>query len=165
MTEQFPEMENRLLTSVSEALNLRQVEPPPVLAGPAELSAYLVDARGRLDRVEEHLSLALRIRATVQRSLANATATADDAWDVAITTRRSAPLVRGDEYSSARERYAEANLATLDARKAVRRLTDLASRCDEAVDVLRLCHRGLDGVRHDALTMFRALAFESHLER
>jgi len=156
-----------LLTGhVRETLDLRLgAELPHPQATPSEVLAGLQDIRRRIDRVEELLSQVMRARARAQRAATLAQAEADDAWDEAIRRVRSAPLQAGGEYSSARERHAEANLAILDRRHAARRAAELAHQCDEATDVIRLAHRGLDGVRQDCLAILRALAFESHLER
>lgn len=99
-----------------------------------------------------------------------ATQTAEDAWDRASQLvreqARNIPVTRrSDEFLTGKERAADTNLAVLDQRIAARQAADLAHTCDEAVDVLRLSHRGLDGVRQDLLTILRTLAFESHLER
>ncbi len=153
-------------TFLAEANQLRAVDPlPDTQAPPHEVHAYLLDVRRRLDRLEEILALATRARAVAKRKATLATAKADEDWDSAVLTIRNRPVRRGDEYSSARERAAEANLECLLARRAARRATESLSHADELVDVLRLLHKGLDGVRQDTLTTLRLVQFESHLER
>lgn len=149
-----------------EALDLRMgAEPPSPAADVTELRAGLLDTRRRQDRVEELLRTAVRIRARAQRAQHAATAEADDAFDTAIHRQRGATVTPGGEFTSARERTAEANLATLDARHRARRASELAHVCDEAVEVLRSAFWGLSGVREDIRDLLRATAFESHLER
>lgn len=151
---------------LQQALALRfDGEPPSLHATPKELLDALLDTRHRLDRAEAILGRAIRLRARAHRASAAATAVADDAWDWAVQRARSAPVTRGGEYSSARERHADANLAVLDVRRAARAATDLVSSCDEATDVIRLAHRGLADLRYELLTVLRTLQFESHLER
>jgi hypothetical protein len=151
---------------VAEALQLRMVSDLPVTAGTAaEAIAFLGTVRARLDRIEEMLSRVLRLRARAQRAHTVATAAADDAFDTAITRQRAAPVQSGGEFSSARERAALANLAVMDLLHAARRTALTAHMCDEAVDLIRLAYRGLDGLRTDTATLLRSLAFESHLER
>jgi hypothetical protein len=152
---------------IGEAQNLRAALPemPDTHASPHEVHDYLLDVRRRLDRVEHLFAVCIRVHARTKRSAAQITAELDDAWDEAILKVRTAPVRRGDEYSSAKERAAEANLVTLAARRAARTAAENVLRADEALAVLRLLHRGLDGVRQDALTILRALVFESHLER
>lgn len=138
---------------------------PGTEAAPVDVHEYLLDARRRLDRVEQILSSAIRVRARVRRAHAEASAEVEDAWDEAITRIRSSPVRRNDEYSSAKERAAEANLHTIAVRRAARLTADALSRAEEAVEVLRLLHKGLDAARYDALVLLRLVQFESHLER
>jgi hypothetical protein len=160
------EVRAALAAYMETALELRfGVALPVSQSAPSEISECLLDVRTRLDRVEAMYTGAIRIKARAHRAAAHAKATFDDAWDTAAVDRRTAPVRRGDEYATAKERHAEANLATLDLRHSSRAADELAHHCDEAVDVLRLAHRGLDGVRQDILTMLRAAQFESHLER
>lgn len=160
------EIISALAEFVRESLELRVLAEMPVTdSAPAEVLGSLRDVRRRLDRTEEILARAVRLKARAHRAATLANASADDAWDQAIRRTRAAPIQAGGEYSSARERHAEANLAILDLRHAARRATDLAHHCDEAVDVIRLAHRGLEGARQDTLAVLRAYAFESHLER
>jgi hypothetical protein len=150
--------EARTLRSGLEAM-------PGTAAAPHEMHDYLLDVRRRLDRIEQLVAIITRIRGNARRFCATAAAHAEEAWDEAITRIRSAPVRRGDEFSSARERAAEANLATITERRAAQDAADAAAWCDETYDHLRLLYRGLDGVRHDTLQLLRLLQFESHLER
>lgn len=153
-------------TMINEVLTLRTtVQWPSLEAGPSELLHFLLDIRKRQDRVEEIFSSVVRLRSRAQRVSSIADAVVEDAWDKAAVKRRGAGVQRGDEFSSARERHAEANLDVLDLRHAARQAAQQAQLADEAVDVIRLAHRGLDGVRQDVLTVLRALQFETHLER
>ena len=152
---------------IVEALELRFAGKLPVApAAPTTVLDALIDTRARLDRIEELLGRCLRLRAVAAQTHAMAVATADDAWDVVIHRLRTAPVSAGaNEYSTKGERHAEANLATLDLRHAVRTAAERLHHCDKAVDVIRLAHRGLDGVRSDLHTWLRSAAFESHLDR
>lgn len=151
---------------IREAIRLRMLaEVPPVTPDPAELQRHLLDARGRQDRVEELLRVALRVRARAQRASHAASAEAKEAFDAAIHRQRSTPVQTGGEFISAREREAEANLATIDLHRAARRAAELTHVCDEAVEVIRSTYWGLSGVREDIRELLRSTAFESHLER
>lgn len=151
--------------TVTEAIGLRVGADLAGTLDPADLAATLRDVRARQDRVEELLRTTLRLRARAHRRAQLAQHGLDDAFDQALHNHRAAPVARGGEFTSAHERDAEANLATIDLRFAARTANTLAHRCDETVDVLRLTHRGLDGVRQDIHALLRAAAFESHLER
>lgn len=155
---------------IAEALELRvAVEVPAPGSDPKRVLESLLSTRQRLDRVEELLHRALRIRHRVQRSLTIVRAQHDDARDTALTNakqQRGGPVTRdNDQYTSAQERNAEANLATLELRRTLRQAEEVASYCDEAVDLLRLAHRGLEGVRVDHMTIVRSTQFESTLDR
>lgn len=152
---------------VTEARTLRAgLDPlPGSEAAPADVVEYLRNVRARMDRVEHLLTTVVILRGRAARVATARTHEADDDWDEAILRVRSAPVRRNDEYSSARERNAEANLATVEARRVARDAVEFQHLCEETVEALRLVHRGLDGVRHDTLTVLRLAQFENHLER
>lgn len=138
---------------------------PPLHASPTEVHESLLDVRNRLDRVEQKLGEVIRIKGVAGRYLAAATARVEDAWDEVVTEARKKPVARGDEYSSAKERHAEANLAVFDKRRAQRAAQDLYSKAEEKTDLIRLAHRGLADTRHELLTILRAVQFESSMDR
>jgi hypothetical protein len=149
-----------------EAIELRMLAELPALSSSmVDIQGALLDARQRQDRVEELMRNAMRIKARAQRSATAATLTADEAWDQAAVSNRTAPVQRGEEYMSGKERHAHANLAVLDLRRAARAAQELAHICEEAVDVLRTVYWGVSGVRDDIRELLRTTAFESHLER
>lgn len=159
-------LDRSLQSMVDEALEHRITAIlPPVGASSAMVQESLHAVRQRLDRVEELLGKALTLRARAHSRATNAQHVLDDAWDLAAQRRRTAPVAFGAEYTSARERNAEANLATLDQRAAQRIHADAAQRCDNAVEFLRLTYRGLEGIRQDHHMILRALQFESSLDR
>ena len=151
---------------VAEARMLREVGPlPGVTAAPVDMVTYLQDVRARQDRVEQLLSQAIQVRSAARRAAAALAAVADDAWDEAIKRTRARPVQPGGEYTSARERHADANLTIIDQRHAARAAADTADRCDELTELIRMIHRGLDTTRTDLHALLRTLTFESHLER
>lgn len=161
------EVRARLGEFIEEAFALRfQLGEWPANAAPAEVLARLLDIRSRLDRVDELLFRAVRIKSEVGRVHTRAHVAAEAAWDQASVATRRAPAVRGSgEFTGPRERYAEANLATLGQRRSSRQAEEVKSFADEAVEVLRIAQRGLDGARQETLQMLRSLQFESNLER
>ena len=159
-------LDEALSEAVAEVLAIRYgVDLPEVGADPRTVLESLRVTRRALDRVEELLSRTVRIRARAQRMATHAGNVFDDAWDTAAQQRRANPVSHGTEFSSARERTAEANLATLDQRVGARTTAEIAHRCEEAVEVIRLAHRGLESVRQDHLAVLRSLQFESSLDR
>ncbi len=137
------------------------------LPGPAatvgEVLECLLDVRQRLDRLEELYGNAMRIRAEAQRVLTACRIEVEDAWDAAAVRNRRA--FDRDEYSSAKERIAYANLEVLDLRRAERIAERNARRCDEATDFLRLRYHGLGRLRQALTAGIRALQFEQSLDR
>lgn len=149
---------------VSEARKLRlEVALPGAHAGGVQLLECLLDVRSRLDRMEELLGNALRLRGSAVRRHAAVRAEAEDAWDQAAYRARSTGV--RDEYSSAKERTAATNLEVLDLRRAERAADADARACDAAVEQIRLSYRGLSDVRQDVHLVVRARQFESTLDR
>ncbi len=161
-------MTDKLLDSFyDQARTLRAEAPtPPIDGGPSDVLPSLLDVRQRLDRVEELLRHAMTIRAHYEAAQASATNTASDAFDTAITPRQAGTTsYAGAEYTSAKERQAAANLATLGEARRARQAADDYRNAHLIVEQLRLMHRGLEGVRQDHLTVIRALQFETVLDR
>lgn len=162
------QLEEQMLSWVKEALDLRFAQnggeylstehgSNPVLNG-------LLSVRGRLDRVEELLSMATRARGRVGRAVAVAKAVNDDRWDVEVRAEGARPMRQG-EFVAPREKYANANLETLNEKRDFRAAERLYSFADEAYEVIRTVYRGLDNVRQDHLAVIRHLSWESNLER
>jgi len=150
--------------SVDECVRLRMAaQLPGVDASSKELLDCLLDVRARMDRVEELLATGLQLRGLAARKHTVLRIQVDDAWDeVAVRQRQHA--VR-DEYSSARERAAVANLEVLDLRR-LERGAELHTRlCDEAVESIKLRLRGLGDVRQDVMAIIRTRQWESTLDR
>ncbi len=157
---------DRLNAYTAEAKALADFEPDLSQPDPIALAATTLAAvRARLDRMDGILVDITVGRAQTHRLAITAKATAADAWDAAAMKRRAAPVQRGEEYYSAREREAEANLASLRELRAARFTAELAHLHDEAHDVVRIFHRRLDRLRNDVLALLRTASFESHLER
>lgn len=148
---------------VAEALQLRfDAQPPKPDASSAVLIDTLTDARIRLDRIEELYSKALQLRGQARRAAAISDAVAKDASAQAAHANRQ---VRRDDYTTGEERHAEVMLQVMQEIRAARELELLRQQCDEAVELLRLTHRGIEGVRQDVLALIRLFQFESTLDR
>jgi hypothetical protein len=149
---------------VSECVHLRSAaQLPRVDASSGELLEALLDVRRRLDRVEELLATALQLRSVASRNHTLRNIQVDDRWDeVAVRLRQSA--VR-DEYSSAKERAAAANLEVINERRTERVARLSLALCDDAVDRIRLRMRGLQDLRQDLLALVRMLQWETTIDR
>jgi hypothetical protein len=153
---------------LSEALGLRSgLSLPSINQGPVEVLERLIDVRTRLDRVEELLSRAVRFRTAVRSRLKEASGSLDEAWATKVAQPSARRRVASDGWggSAPRERYAEADLATLDEKRNVRRLEQWFDQVNDAVEVIRQAHRGLDTTRQDLHLILRAISVESALER
>lgn len=150
--------------AVAEALELRMgARLPASDASTGQLLDALLDVRRCLDRVEALLVSTLTLRNWVARQHTAVRNEVDDAWDKAAVDGRNAGI--RDEYSSARERAAAANLAVADLRRVERIADRKLKRCEEATEFIRLRLRGLQEVRQDLLAIMKIRQFESALER
>jgi hypothetical protein len=160
-TEQQEQIRTTVKQWVAEAIALRAGAhlPDTAVVSPQQLRDALVDCRGRLDRVDELLVSATRLKATEQRDAVRCRAYYETQWD------QAAQRVPAVEYASARERLAQVNLFVVADARAARVADEAVSYATEGYDVLRTIQRGLDGLRMDIHRMLTAITFESGLER
>lgn len=162
-------MADQLESLVTEAVTLRfgaRDFPEDTQIHPDLVQLILLDTRKRLDRVEELLVTAIRVRGRARGVASNRQNEVDDEWARAIdVARKDHRRAAGTDYSGAKERYAEADLAVLDLRIKQRQAQTFADQAQTAYDVVRVCHRGLDTLRGDCVAYLRSLQFESSLER
>lgn len=164
MANNEAELDVGLAARETEALELRMgAGLPPADATTGQLLAALLGVRQRLDRMEALLADVLQLRAVAARQHTAVRIIVDDAWDQAAVGARNAGV--RDEYSSAKERAAAANLQVLDERRLERVADRQLRRCDEAVEFIRLRLRGLQEVRQDILAVIKIRQFETAMER
>jgi hypothetical protein len=161
VTQQTP----AILDTLDEARRLRAVELPGPHASVADLQAALVEVRGRLDRIEALLARTIRRRLASLLRRNALRDTYDDAFDRSLAAKSRQPVRVGDEYTSAKERHAEAKLTAIDDLRSLRGAEGEFSVMESSLEEMRLIYRGLDGARLDLHVLLRAVAFESHLER
>lgn len=163
------ELEQQVLSWVDEALELRHGaagDPKGSIRGaaqetPEEALDLLLRIRVRSDRVDELLSKATLARGRARRSREEAAFAADLAL-MEATQRRAAARV---EFSSGREREAEAKLDSFNERRVAYQRERLVSVTNDAYDVISQIHWQLDAIRKDLRATIHALQFESGLER
>ena len=163
------ELEQQVLSWVDEALELRHGaagDPKGSIRGaaqetPEEALDLLLRIRVRSDRVDELLSKATLARGRARRSREEAAFAADLAL-MEATQRRAAARV---EFSSGREREAEAKLDSFNERRVAYLRERLVSVTNDAYDVISQIHWQLDAIRKDLRATIHALQFESGLER
>lgn len=154
-----------LASLMKEAVSLRfQGQLPGSQAGPLEVLESLLECRKRADRIEGLYLQALTIKGTLSRRSALDKAEADDEWAESLIRVRNSPTYKSNSYAGPREKYAEADLETLDQRRKARKSGELLSLADEAVDVIRTTLTGLNNTRQDHISWIRSLQFMSTLE-
>lgn len=166
----FDEIEAAVMAWVSEALDLRHGEAGdpegPLGAGPAsddigEWRTFLFRIRQRSARTDELLSKVTQAKARAKRAQDGAAFAAELAYDEA--TRNHAAR-RTTEFTTGKERHADAALDSLEQRRVAHRASRLVSVTTEAYDVVNQVHWQFDGLRKDARSVLHALQFESSLE-
>lgn len=174
MTEEhpFPEsehIESRVTEWVAEALDLRHGaagDPQGSINGVHpqtinEIYDLLRRVRARSDRVDELLASMTQLRGRVKRAKEAAEFNADTA--VAEATQQRA--ARRVEFSSAKEREADAKLDAFQQRRTVFFANRLVSTTNDGYEVIRQVSSQLAEIRSDLRAELRALQFESSLER
>lgn len=165
----FTELEQRVLAWVAEALDLRHGaagDPKGRLrdspeGSPAEVTDLLLRVRARSDRVDELLSKVTLARGRAKRSKEEAAFSADRAL-MEATQQRAARRV---EFSTGKEREADAKLDSFEERRIAHQGDRLVSVTQDAYEVINQVHWSLEAIRKDLRATLHALQFESSLER
>lgn len=175
MSSQAEDKQKDVLKSwIEEAVNLRygrsedmpELSPYTDLLAPFQVVEQLTFIRQRLDRIEELLVLSVRAKASLRRAHQQAKDEHQQAWDRHVTDSSAVRRpVLTQEYVTGKEKFAEANLATFELQRKERKAGEILSFAEEAAEVIRQLHRGLDSTRQDLLTQVKAMQMESHLER
>jgi len=142
------ELRTNLESFIEEAIDIRfAFLIPNFESGPVELHEALVSVQQTLTQLEKLLSQAVKAKAALDRKEAHVKMVWQEAWDRAIVAANKKPTF--NEYTTGKEKAAEANLATFNEARTLRNLQEDCSFANEAVDVIRLHYYGLDKVRQD----------------
>lgn len=142
------QIQDKLTQLVEETLELRySIQLPSYDADFTEVHRILITSQDLLSKIELKLSSAIRAKAASDRKIFITKMSFQEAWDRAIVKVNSRPTL--NEYATGKEKAAEANLATLEYARVLRKEEELQSFAAEAVDVIRLHYYGLDKVRQD----------------
>lgn len=165
MSTSQSELQSYLDKAVADATKYRsgKTELGADASYPEVLDA-LVDLRRRYDRVEEIYRNVLQIKCRTVLLRNQLQAEVSDEWNAAVVRVRQNSTKAGDEYMGPRERYAEADLMTLETKLKSRRADALAESAATALECVKTILRGLDGTRQDHLTWLRTLNFATSLE-
>lgn len=118
-----------------------------------------MEFRNGLDRLENLLNQAIRIKAKVDNMYAEACYNIEDAEVELVDKKKS------NDYQSSRDRSIEINAATITERRASRRLSKLLTEARATVQVISNHHKGLESSKRDLETRMRALSFISPYEK
>lgn len=155
------QMEQQMVAWATEVIELRfgeagdpegRVSLPDYQEGALAVVASLSRVRQRLDRTEELQTKAMRARARLVRMQSEATFEFERAYDEAAV-RRSA--LRSQEYTSAKERNAEAALDSFQQKRAAHQTARLVAIAQEVEEQIRHCYWGLTKLREDHLSFLR----------
>lgn len=165
----FSELEKQIMGWVKEALDLRHGEagdPKGSLRGAAEetvgeVTDLLLRVRARSDRVDELLARITLAKGRAKRAREEAQFSADRALMEA--TQQHAQ--RRAEFSSAKEREADAKLDAFEERRIAHQGDRMVSVTQDAYEVINQVNWQLGAIRNDLRAKLHALQFESSLER
>lgn len=159
------ELETKVYQTLELALSYRsKVVLPEPSSTPQAVLDSLLDARVKADTVESMYLSLVRIRARAVRKVAAIKAEHEDAWNQALVDMKSGSRQR-DQYEGPRERYAEADLATLMTKRQLRKAEETLGIVDEGVDILRTAFRGLNEIIQDHRVWLKSLQFQTYLEK
>lgn len=145
MTDKLHDDITKLIT---EAIDVRfSVELLDVDAEFVDIHKAFISVQQDLTCLESLLSQALRAKAKLDRQVTVFRMDHQEQWDRAIST--PSRKVSFSEYATGKEKAADANLATLESARVLRRIEDSQAFANEAVDVIRLHYYGLDKIRQD----------------
>lgn len=122
----------------------------------------LQEIRTCLDEVET-ISISLAAAKSNSRSklLVNQAEYADK-WDKALMDSCRRHL---SDYSSAKEKEAEANTDTIEFRAAFKTAELQHQKLEDAVQIVRICKDALNSLRQDLLTHYRSFTLEDSISR
>jgi hypothetical protein len=159
------ELVSRMEAFMAEVVELRSsVELPRITDQADEIVTRLQHTRQAIDRIEEIWRTVGRTKAMAQRQMSSLENVANDAWANALRNLRALPTFRNTEYVGPRERYAEADLSTMDARMEFRRAQEQLSHIEEAYDFVKTVYFGMKDVREDIKDILRAQTVQTRME-
>lgn len=153
---------------LKEAVQLRYSAPQANSS--ADMSVMLnvlQDYRTRLDRIEYLLVRAVIRKGDALREFKSAQNDASDKWDERLSEikdKKTVSLVAAQDFVAPREKYATANIATVEERHRSRKAEEVLSWTEETVDALQKMYRGLDSSRQDLLTRIKSVPMVNSME-
>jgi|SRR6187402_347813 len=141
-------LQTKLVEFIEQAVELRfKFNLVDISADPITLHNSLVAVQETLSELESLLSKSMRAKASLDRRTFKARSSHQEMWDRAISVTNNRPTL--SEYATGKEKAAEANLATLESARTLRREEEMLSYAVEAVEIIRLHYYALDKIRQD----------------
>lgn len=147
------------LEEASQARNL--VKGGEATDGPSDLHDQLLHNRRQIERLEHLTGQFLLLKARSAQQVASRKGAYDDAYMAAATKK----AVGFTDYTSAKEKDAHYNLATLAETLELRKANALYRDVESAWDFCRILLRGAEGVQRDLELRLRIISLNSSLER
>lgn len=155
--------EEKVAALLNEARELRESLPSGSLADtPADIHAQLLKARAVLDRMEQILAHIIVMKNVSAQQSRAAKAEYEDAWGEVAT---HAAVGFSHENAAPRERYAKYDQSTVKQQVAAREAENYDSRVWMTLDIVKMWHRSIDGLRQDLNTRLRIVSLNTSLER
>ncbi len=148
---------------LKETAELRAFQRPGHEAAPPEVHEALLQARSRLDRMEEICGNLSAVKAGALAKTRVLQEQAQDAWDKLADSHSRQAGVR--EWEGKEERYARWRLATFDQVRSARQAQLFADFATQADTQAHRAFRGLSAVREELLASLRYLPWLSSLEQ
>lgn len=148
--------------SITEVLELRftELKVGPHSA-PGQVQEEEWEVRARLERVDELLLQAYRLKESLKRASAKAKAIYDDAWDTESDRVNNSITGRMGDYTSAKEKAAQINLKLISKKREQRSADERLSFATEAYYFIKEVHDGLQSTKQDLQSVIRTFQIES----
>jgi len=142
------ELQTELTKYIEAVIQARfEFQNPDFSADVVEIHSALVAVQEVLTSIENYLSRSMRAKSAADRRVSLFRMQWQEVWDKAIVNAGKRPSF-GD-YSTGKERAADANLAAFEEARQLNQAEELLSFANEAVDIIRLHYYGLDKIRQD----------------
>lgn len=164
---QSEEIRKQVDQMVEEAITIRfdaSEHIPSTTTTPQDMYVRLLGLRSALDRLDEIVVNIIKARAMTKIRAMTDNFAAEAEFDKQLDRIRKAPSSK-TEYTGAKERLSEANLASFEARRAALEAQKLATHLEAAAEIVRKLHRDLDSARLDIHAIIKTFAFESNIDR
>src|SRR5882724_3076925 len=158
-------LEEALNKLIEESEELRSdFQLPSIDASPGEIVAVLYEVRPRLDRLEALLIKSLRLKRDILQIANVFIDKHNESIDSFMVQQKNANFIRGTDFTSAKERLADANVSNIETKRDAVVAQSLIEACELAVSTVRYRHAGLKDLKTDLHAAIRAASILSSME-